>query len=109
MRDGLNSSILAHSSGASGGKGLPPRTHAIHTILYRSDAPLSLEEIERRLEAWGYESVTVDVTRNHLRSLCEGWSRDKIIAAEQDERGRYALTREGRSRLAAGPFSPNLP
>jgi hypothetical protein len=109
MRDGLNSSILPTTSGASGGKGLPPRTHAIHTILYRSSTPLSLEEIERRLAAWGYESATVEVTRNHLRSLCVGWTQDKIVAAEQDEQGRYALTREGRTRLAAGAFSPDLP
>ncbi len=109
MRDGLNSSILPNINGASGSKGLPPRTHAIHAILYRSAMPLSLEEIERQLASWGYEAATVDVTRNHLRSLCVGWGRDKIVAAEQDEQGRYALTREGRSQLAAGPFSLDLP
>ncbi len=103
MRDGLNSSILPGTSGATAGKGLPPRTHAIHAILYRSAVPLALEDIERRLAAWGYEGATVGVTRNHLRSLCAGWGRDKVIAAVQDDQGRYALTREGRGRLAAGP------
>jgi len=108
-RDGLNSSILPGSTGASGGKGLPPRTHAIHVILFRSPAGLQLEEVEQQLLAWGYEMKTAGVTRNHLDHLCAGWGRDNVVAAVRDERGRYLLTAEGRRRLAAGPFSPNLP
>lgn len=50
-RDGLNSSILPNSKGASGGKGLPPRTHAIHKTLFYSETPLSLGEVEERLSA----------------------------------------------------------
>src|SRR5262249_42136141 len=104
-RDGLNSSILPNLKGASGGKGLPPRTHAIHTILFRSKASLSVDEIMQRLTEWGYEGKTVGVTRNHLRSMCVGWGKDKVIAASQEEQGRYILTQEGRDRLAAGWFS----
>lgn len=107
-RDGLNSSIRPNIKGASGGQGLPPRTHAIHTILFRSAVPVSLVEIEEQLSAWGYQRETVGVTRNHLRSLCIGWGRDHVIAADQDEHGRYFLTSEGRGRLANGEFSYDL-
>jgi len=106
--DGLNSSTLPSNRGASGGKNLPPRTHAIHKILFDSLLPLSLSEIESQLLAWKYEEGTVSVTRNHLRSLCKGWGKDKIVAVIQDLQGRYELTPEGRARLAEGPFSEDL-
>jgi hypothetical protein len=107
-RDGLNSSILPASSGSSGGIGLPPRTHAIHKVLFESAVPLSLGEIEARLNAWGYDRDTVRVTRNHLRSLCVGWGSEGTVAVQLDDQGRYSLTLEGRNKLAAGPFSVAL-
>jgi hypothetical protein len=107
-RDGLNSSIAPGNRGASAGSGLPPRTHAIHTALYRASAPMSLADVEAQLTAWGYAGDTIEVTRNHLCSLCRGWGRDEIVAALQGEHGRYALTDEGREFLAAGSFSAAL-
>lgn len=111
MRDGLNSSILPNSRGASGCKGLPPRTHAIHAILFRAHpGGLTLDEAAEQLLAWGYEWATAAVTRNHLDHLCDGWGADDVVAAIKDtSTGRYLLTSEGYTRLATGPFSDALP
>lgn len=107
-RDGLNSSIRPQQRGASAGLDLPPRTHAIHVALYRASRAMSLFEIESQLAAWGYHGKTLDVTKNHLRSLCVGWGKDEVKAAEADQDGRYKLTAEGRFRLSGGMFSDRL-
>jgi hypothetical protein len=52
-KDCLNGSILPNREGASGGKGLPPRTHAIHTILFHAKGPISQSEIESSFRRWG--------------------------------------------------------
>lgn len=108
MKDGLNSSILPHSRGASGGKGLPTRCHAIHKILFDAKMPLTQGEIERQLSSFGYNQKTIDVTTNHLRSLCNGLGSDNLIAAIRDNQGRYSLTPEARRKLASSPFSDKL-
>ena len=97
QRDGLGSSISPATAGASGEKGLPPRTHAIHLILYYSQMPLTLEEIEQQLRTRGYEEKTVAVTIKHLNSLLHG--SESYINAVPCENGCYRLTENARQRL----------
>jgi hypothetical protein len=109
--DGLNSSIEPNSRGASGGNGLPPRTHAIHTILFRAyPGGLTLDEVTTQLRSWKYKSATLRVTRNHLDHLRRGWGTEIVIAVVKNfETNRYSLTPEGYTRLASGLFSDALP
>jgi hypothetical protein len=100
-RDGLGSSVEPLKD-----ETLPPRTHAIHVILYRAfldNAWLDRRAIEQQLQDWGYTARRVAVTQEHLHSLLNGWGKRKIKAVERDSEYRYRLTAEAKRLLENAP------
>jgi hypothetical protein len=101
QRDGIGSSIEPQTRGASKGRGLPPRTHAIHVVLIRADGRVTREAIENELRRFGYAEATVEKTREHLRSLEFGSESYPLSVTRVGD--EYQFTPDARHRMEQGP------